>query len=962
MPLLRFAIAVFFVSVFCSAYGQQDIDFHLNTTLLQGKNILKVKRDFNDPYLWVLAQNNEVYRINSLDNSVDNYTAQFSAYNGFQFIDIAGRSLDTVFIATNSTNVLEYKKGVIKNIGAAQGIAGTVNSIGIDNVNGQISIVGSAYTALIATDNGICRYDYKSETMMPVPMAQPARIFEMTYRNEMVHGIDICRCAPDTVEKYGVTELVFYTVFGGEIWLGANSFGHILKSAFFTKGSIFGNDNFSFLANQFWATENGLFQNTWEYSYHSSDPYKHYLKGVNINKITSIYGLQILSQPSGYGKSRENLLIGSDQGLYFSNSNYQNLFGGSPPLYQFFHYDELGNKKINDICVNANTYAVRSPYNGIICEDGVWVAAIDGLYLLKPDYVPYINTATKLQAIQFGGANANLNEIQTCSNVTTTASVLFYAYAGNLVQWYKDGQEIPNESKTTLNITQSGDYNAVLYDPCSPVHFETNHLKVTVISAPIFAFDYPDRISYCDGSTATLKTDNNAIYQYRWYKDGVLNGNTSSILTTTQSGKYKIEVSTCSGNWVASKEVQIDFIKVPQPLVNTDKAAYCAGDKAVLTATVPIDATGIVNWGAYQYRWYKDGVLNGITTASMNAAQPGKYRVEVTSCSGSWVASQEKQVDFINLTTPVITANKPAYCIGDAAVLSINFVNDGTFTINWTLDGNMLTANQNKSSITTASPGSYTAVISSNLTSCAQSSVVYPLTFETPPVISLERIVNTTLCDGQTVDLKAIFNNGAITWSTGETTDKISVKQSGTYSAAVTTLAGCVVSTDINVQFLAKPVINVPDATLCQFTNDEITLTAPAGFVSYEWNGRAGDKSYTTGTLGTVILTVTDNNGCKASQTINITSHCKDVHIPNTFTPNGDGINDKWVITGLEGDPSANVKIYNRQGELLFQSQGYTDAWGGTYNGKKLPAGVYFYVISTKGANQVLSGSITIIY
>src|SRR3569833_701655 len=121
----------------CSlAYAQQqDVEYHPNGIFLQGKSILKVKRDFNDTYLWVLAKNNEVYRINSVTMAVDNYTSQFAAYNNMLFIDIAGRSQDTVFIATNSTNVIEYKKGILRTIGPAERKTKKVNSVGMASLS-----------------------------------------------------------------------------------------------------------------------------------------------------------------------------------------------------------------------------------------------------------------------------------------------------------------------------------------------------------------------------------------------------------------------------------------------------------------------------------------------------------------------------------------------------------------------------------------------------------------------------------------------------------------------------------------------------------------------------------------------------------------------------------------------------------------------------------------------------------
>lgn len=83
-------------------------------------------------------------------------------------------------------------------------------------------------------------------------------------------------------------------------------------------------------------------------------------------------------------------------------------------------------------------------------------------------------------------------------------------------------------------------------------------------------------------------------------------------------------------------------------------------------------------------------------------------------------------------------------------------------------------------------------------------------------------------------------------------------------------------------------------------------------------------------------------------------------NIVNSFTPNNDGINDYWVIKGLDTYPDATVKVFNRNGQSVFQSQGYSKPFDGNYNGKPLPTGVYYYIIGLKKGN-VLSGSLTII-
>jgi len=85
------------------------------------------------------------------------------------------------------------------------------------------------------------------------------------------------------------------------------------------------------------------------------------------------------------------------------------------------------------------------------------------------------------------------------------------------------------------------------------------------------------------------------------------------------------------------------------------------------------------------------------------------------------------------------------------------------------------------------------------------------------------------------------------------------------------------------------------------------------------------------------------------------------VVVPNTFTPNGDGINDTWNIKFLDSYPNCTVKIYNRYGENVYSSVGYGIAWNGTYRGIQLPQGTYYYIINLQSGLKVLSGSVTII-
>jgi gliding motility-associated-like protein len=1027
------------------AFGQQDVDFHLNAHLLSGKKVLKVKRDFHDPYLWALTTGNGVYRINSLNLQVDDYTSVFSGYSNLQFVDIAGRSQDTVFIATNSVNVIEYKKGILRTIGPPDGISGIINNVGMDDIFEKYGYGTNFFhvpVLLIATTENIWYYDAKNEvaTLM-TEQEKPGNnhLYETTYRRQDFSNVNWI--TDDPARETALTIRQGYTTYGGDLWFNTPEFGYHIYTAYYTPGTYQDDTSGPYgdplAMDLLWGTENGLFENNWNNSHSVSVYYRHYLTGIKVNKVTSIYGLIDFGNENPDGITKENLLVGTDKGFYFSSSGYFKYIQGAIRDYNTFTFDtDIGNQVINDVCVNATSYTTP------ICEDGVWVAATDGLYYLKPDWGKYIDPKLANGAI-FKDMDNTVTSVNICAGSSVTAQVDNNIYSGNTIQWYKDGVGLAGQSNNMITINAAGDYYAVLYDPCSIVHVETNHLTVKVISAPVFSFNYPDKIEFCDGTTSTiLKTDNNPGYKYRWYTDGVLNGSTDYQYTVTQTGKYKVEVSACTDSWVPSKEVEVDLVNLPVPVVTTDKPKYCAGDNATLTVSTPTDPGYTINWYkdgnlisaeqnqtsiaattdgsysvtiksniasctqlsipqqvtftpapvftfnypdelrycsgvpvtlkaegsvAYQYRWYRDGTLTGDTGPSLSVTQTGKYKVEVSACDGSWVPSKEVQVDMISIPAPVIVTDKQAYCIGDIAALSLSVDIDPSYTITWYKDNVALPAYANQTAINTTDAGNYTVAITdgqqnSDGSICAYISNAQSIIFNPPPTVSIQKIIRTTLCSGQTVDLKATYSNGTVSWSNGAGGAQISVTQSGTYKATVASDAGCTSDASVDVQFFPNPILNIADASVCVPSHKTVTLTAPAGLATYSWNGQSGTNTYVADHPQKVTLTVTDANGCQATQDIQIADECPDVKIPNAFTPNGDGINDTWAIIGLEYDQTALVRVFTRYGQQVYQSRGYGTPWGGDYQGKKLPTGAYYYIINAKNGSLTYSGEVTIIY
>ncbi|MEO6254087.1 MAG: PKD domain-containing protein [Ferruginibacter sp.] len=107
-------------------------------------------------------------------------------------------------------------------------------------------------------------------------------------------------------------------------------------------------------------------------------------------------------------------------------------------------------------------------------------------------------------------------------------------------------------------------------------------------------------------------------------------------------------------------------------------------------------------------------------------------------------------------------------------------------------------------------------------------------------------------------------------------------------------------------------------------------------------------------------LTVTVRGGCAASDDVFI-KLLKFPVIPNTFTPNNDGINDTWRIDYLNTYPNNRVQIFTRTGQLVFESRGYDKPWDGTLKGKPLPIDTYYYIIEPGNGRDPITGYVTIL-
>ena len=180
---------------------------------------------------------------------------------------------------------------------------------------------------------------------------------------------------------------------------------------------------------------------------------------------------------------------------------------------------------------------------------------------------------------------------------------------------------------------------------------------------------------------------------------------------------------------------------------------------------------------------------------------------------------------------------------------------------------------------------------------------------------------------------------------------------------------GCTYDLEVLVDTLPNPVINLEDTILLEW-GDEITLSPNSNGVNYWWSPPEGLSCYTCpnptvkgNESSTYYLTVQNADGCFSYDTVMVIYNGV-LYVPNAFTPNGDGVNDIFYASGKE-IVEFNMQIFDRWGELLFESDDMDEGWNGYYRNELVKTETYVWKIKYKdiqGTPGKLYGTVTLIY
>jgi gliding motility-associated-like protein len=207
-------------------------------------------------------------------------------------------------------------------------------------------------------------------------------------------------------------------------------------------------------------------------------------------------------------------------------------------------------------------------------------------------------------------------------------------------------------------------------------------------------------------------------------------------------------------------------------------------------------------------------------------------------------------------------------------------------------------------------------------------------------------------------------------WSRGDSTSVIDSLAPGTYMVNIKdNLTQCIAADSF--------VITQPDSIAisadiksdtCKSGQGGISIAATGGTApyQYEWSNKATTSSVKGLIADTYVLTVTDINNCKKEDALIVADTCTGIIIHDVITPNGDGINDVWIIEGLQDYPKNTVQIFDKWGNMLYEKSDYNNDWGGRgSSGELLPDGTYFYLVKLNaeniyGGKNVFAGAILI--
>ncbi|WP_207495242.1 PKD domain-containing protein [Aridibaculum aurantiacum] len=469
---------------------------------------------------------------------------------------------------------------------------------------------------------------------------------------------------------------------------------------------------------------------------------------------------------------------------------------------------------------------------------------------------------------------------------------------------------------------------------------------------------------------------------------GVYSGNgttAAGVFTAAQAGVGQHEIKYVFTSVGGCKDSAITTITVlPQPVADFTFSSICVGDSTSFT-----DNSSIPTGSIASYAWTFGDGTTGTDRPPFRKLYDnyGNYNVQlvVTSDAGCSSAPATKVVR-VHALPAVDFAMPQSVCLpgGSLQFNNLTTLPNGTlselsFTWNYG-DGNSATT-FNGSHVYEDSASYNIMLIATSAAGCTNDTVKTFNSFYRRPVADFE-VSTSSVCQGEATtftDLSSAPNStiSSYVWRFGDGTMSTAANPEKAYALPgnytvrlmVSTPEGCMADTTqailVNVQPRVDAGVNVfiPQGSTYQlhpFVNDT-SLSFRWTPATYLNNANVLRPVFTAVESQTYRLMATGAVNCTGEDTVRITV-LKPLNVPNAFSPNGDGINDTWLIPNLADYPGSVLEVYDRYGRVVYRTIGYTSGWNGSFNGQPLAVGTYYYIIDLKQPGyQPITGSVTIL-
>lgn len=517
--------------------------------------------------------------------------------------------------------------------------------------------------------------------------------------------------------------------------------------------------------------------------------------------------------------------------------------------------------------------------------------------------------------------------------ICSGTSVLLTVTDGSDYSWLPtDGLSCTNCATTTASPAHSTTYFLSATNAGCPAK---DSVIVSVINSPeIFAG--PD-VNVCQYGSVFLAAVGNG--DYHWYPaNGLSCTNCSNpVCSPAMSTTYTVTNTLCGS---VSDEIIVKVVSKPF-IATTPDIILCKGygDTIAVAAVAP----------GGTYNWSPAAGLS-CTDCQKPYATPSVTTTFTIVLNNKGCQSNDSVVVTV-LDLPMFTAgNDTTICYGRAAQLHANVAD----SYSWNPTGYL---SSNTAANPIASPTVTTKYIVTGERACGTLKDSVTVFIKPKPIVTATG--DTSLCTGQSVQLQANGGEENYQWSpaaglssTNSSNPIASPKQSSTYFVRVYNFPDCYSDDSVTVQIVPFPEIRLDkEAEVVCGQPVQLTPTV-AGFTSFHWKAQQGIKDtmqlspYVSPKEATTYTFVAFNNGCEESAEISVEVLKGDAKLPTAFSPNGDGHNDIFRLKQTCGFVISDFIIYNRWGQIVFQTKSSTEGWDGSYKGNEAEAGVYIYMLS----------------